>query len=114
MTLVTGAGLRNKRITIERPIETRGGDYSDPQNEWVTYLELWASIEPLSGREFLLNREQQTEVTVRMRVLYFPDVTNKMRVIYRDKIYQIVSVIDAFESHEELELMCSDFEQPAP
>jgi len=114
MTLLTGAGRRDKRITIQRPIETRGADFSDPQNQWVTYLDIWASIEPLQGREYVLNREQQTEVTVRMRVLYFPAVTNKMRVIYRDKIYQIVSVIDPFESHEELELMCSDFEQPAP
>ncbi len=113
MTIVTGSGRRDKRITIEESIETRGADYSDPQSQWVTYLNLWAQIEPLQGREYILNREQQSEVTVRFRTLYYPGVTSKMRIIYRARIYQIVSVIDPFEQHEELELICSDFEQAA-
>lgn len=112
MSIVTGAGLRDKRVTIEYPFETRGADYSDPQNDWLEFALVWAQIEPISGREYFLNREQQTEVTVRIRMLFMPGITNKMRVVYRDTLYQIVSVIDPLEQREELELICSDFDQP--
>lgn len=111
MSIVTGAGRRDKRITIQDKTETRGADYSEVIPTWVDHATVWAQIEPLSGREYFLNREQQTDVTVRIRILYFTGINNRMRVIYRDKIYQVVSVIDPLEQHEELELICSDFEQ---
>jgi len=111
MSITTGAGRRDKRVTIEQPIETRGTDFLDPQNDWETFADVWAAVEPLSGREFLQNREQQTDYTVRVRTLYFPGVNNKMRIVYRDEIFQILSVIDPLEQHEELELMCADFDR---
>jgi SPP1 family predicted phage head-tail adaptor len=114
MAIVTGAGLRDKRITIEYPVETRGTDYSDPQQVWEPFGDVFAQIEPISGREYFLNREQQTEITVRIRMDYRPGITNKMRVNYRGKLYQIVTPVDPLEQHEELELVCSDFDQVAP
>lgn len=111
MTIKTGAGHRDKLVMIQQKIETRGTDYSDVQTTWADFRPVYAALEPLSGREYFLNREQQTDVTVRITTDYVQGVTNKMRITYRDKIYQIVSAINLNEQNEELELMCSDFEQ---
>lgn len=113
MAIVTGAGLRDKLITIEYPIETRDPDYSSPVNEWVEFGQVFGQIDPISGREYFLNRESQTEITVRIRIPYREGITNKMRVNYRGKLYQIVSPINPLEQNEEIELVCSDFDQTA-
>jgi len=111
MSIVTGAGRRDKLVTIQYVVETRDADFSSIESDWEDFAQVWAQVEPISGREYFLNREQQTEVTVRIRMLHMPGITNKMRVSYRDKLYQIVTVIDPLEQREELELVCSDFEQ---
>lgn len=111
MSVVTGAGQRDKLVTIEYPVESRDAEYSAPTSVWLPFGRVWARIEPLSGREYFLNRETQTDVSVRMTMDYRAGITNKMRVNYRGKLYQITTVIDPNEAHEEIELMCSDFEQ---
>lgn len=103
------AGELNKRVTIEYPIETRGGEYSDPQQSWEPLASVWAKVEPLTGREFFQNREQQGELTVRITIRALEAVTDKMRVVWNAKTYQIKSVIDPLEFNEEMQLMCAAF-----
>ncbi len=113
MSIVTGAGQRDKLVTIEQTTITRDAEYSSPVHSWAALGQVYAKIEPLSGREYFLNRESQTEVTVRITFDYRAGITNKMRINYRGKLYQINDVIDPLEAHEEIECMCSDFEETA-
>jgi SPP1 family predicted phage head-tail adaptor len=75
---------------------------------WEELAEVWAAMEPLTGREFWAQQQVQSEITVRIRVRYRSDVLAGMRVVYNEAIYMIRNVIDPLEKHEELHLMCSE------
>jgi SPP1 family predicted phage head-tail adaptor len=104
------AGMLNKKVTIQKKvIGTPGQDaYGQPSNTWATYFIVWASIEPIQGREFWAQQQIQSEVTVRVRTRYIPGVTTGMRIYYNSKIYSIESIIDVKDRHSEMQLMCSE------
>jgi SPP1 family predicted phage head-tail adaptor len=102
------AGLLNRRITLQRPVEVRGADYADVQVTWQDVATVWASVEPLSGGEFFRNQEQQGELTHRVRIRWRAGVDSKMRVLFGTRIFGIDSVINPEEADVVLELMCTE------
>ena len=63
----------------------------DIPSEWTTYKTLWSKITPVSARDLALGQSELTEVTARMKIRYRTDINTSMRVIWKDKIYSIVS-----------------------
>lgn len=98
-------GQLRHRITIQQPTETVD-QYKRPTTGWADYATVWAAVEPLRGREFLLAQNINTELTIRVRIRYLRGVTPGMRVKYGDRIFDIQSVIDLEERHREMHLMC--------
>lgn len=105
-----GSGKLNKRVTIEQLVAASPARnaYGEPETTWTTFATIWASIEPIQGREFWAQQQVQSEVTVRVRTRYLAGVTSEMRVVYGTRILSIESVIDPEEKHQELQLMCSE------
>ncbi|MBC8638271.1 phage head closure protein [Caballeronia sp. EK] len=72
---------------------------------------VWAAIESLSGREWLLSAEFRAGVTTRIRMRWREDVSAQWRVIHTRKtgatIYNIDAVLPRFEGMSEMHLMCS-------
>lgn len=101
------AGKLNKRFNIEQNTPTRN-DYGESVPAWTVLATVWGSVEPLTGREFLAQQQVQSEITTRFRIRYRNDITSKMRIVYDEKYYAIDSVIDPFEKHTFLEIMCVD------
>ena len=101
------AGKLRHRITIETPTETRNA-YGEPEVTWGTFKEVWASVEPIRGREFWRAQEQQARVTTRIRIRYLADVTPKMRIVFGSKTYIINAIIDQEERHAEMQLICEE------
>jgi SPP1 family predicted phage head-tail adaptor len=102
-----GAGALRHRITIERVTETQDS-FGGTVTTWPILATMWASVEPLSGREQLLAQQVQAEVTHRVRVRYVAGVTAKMRITFGDRHFEILSVINPEERNRELELMCKE------
>jgi SPP1 family predicted phage head-tail adaptor len=97
--------LRN-RITIQKLNDTIKDEYNRPTTDWDDFATVWAAVEPLKGREYLLAQNTNTELTVRIRIRYLPGITPGMRVKYGERIFDIQSVIDIEERHREMHLMC--------
>jgi SPP1 family predicted phage head-tail adaptor len=95
------------RVIIQRPTETKD-QYKRPATGWSDFATVWAAVEPLRGREFLLAQNTNTELTVRVRIRYFRGVTPGMRVVYGSRIFDIQSAIDVDERHQEMHLMCAE------
>ena len=75
---------------------------------WTVFLnDIWASVEPLSGRELFAAQEFHNEVTTRIRIRYRDGVTAKMRVVFESVNYNILVIIDPELRHRELQLLCS-------
>lgn len=102
------AGLLKKRITIQvKAVGSPAQDeYGEPNTTWQTFKTVWASIEPIQGREFWAQQQVQSEITHRVRVRYVSGVTADMRILYGARVLSIKHIIDAKENHNELQLMC--------
>ena len=103
------AGRMTERITLQAPTETRGADYADPQVTWANVATVWAAVEPLVGREYFAQREQQSAVTVRIRIRYRADVTAKWRVLHGARVYEVESAICPAAEREQVVLMCTEY-----
>ncbi len=104
------SGDLNKRITISELVTgiPAADELGNPNTSWESIATVWASIEPISGREFWAQQQVQSEITVRIRIRFRDDIFPGMKAEYGSKTYIIKNVIDRDESHRELELMCSE------
>ena len=100
------AGRLDQRITLQAKSVVRdamGGEVVT----WQDVATVWASAEPLRGREFFAAQQLQDETTVRFRLRWRSGVVPSMRVLWRAQPYDIQSVIDPNGARFELELMCA-------
>lgn len=98
--------LRNK-ITIQQ--QTNSQDSSGQLIPmWSNFVTVWASVEPISGREFFAADRLNSQITTRIRIRYLSGIIPAMRCVFGTHIYEIQSVIDIEVRHKEIELMCSD------
>ena len=100
-------GTLDKRITILKyeDVETQ---YNLTQKKLIPFLKVWARIEPLRGRAYYEQHKEKMEDLTKVTVRYRDSINNSMLVQYRNKLYRINTVIDPYEAHVKLELMCSE------
>lgn len=99
------AGQLDQRVTVERA-SSGTDDYGEVITGWTPVCTTWATVEPLSGREYIAAMSAQSEVTTRIRMRYRPGITSADRVIHEGTVYGITSVIDYKSANRELVLMC--------
>jgi len=108
------AGLLTQRVTLERPVETRDPNFGTAVKAWQPVATVWAAVDPISGRDYLANREPGAELTVRVRVRHSPEVaaaSPKWRVNLGGtpaRLLQVDAVINPRSANTELQLMCTD------
>ncbi|MGG3871376.1 phage head closure protein [Brevibacillus laterosporus] len=69
---------------------------------------VWSSIEPISAKEKLERPDMEQSITHRIRIRYRKGLTSTMRVIYKDRLFSVESIIDPTERQKELELICEE------
>ena len=101
------AGKLRHRITIQRLlryIDSAG----DTVEDWTTFATVWASIEPLSAREFVGSQAMQSQVSARITIRHLDGVLASMRILHGAKVYVIEGVLpDKDSGLEYLTLPCS-------
>lgn len=101
---------RNKRITLQR----RGSGQSStgqPNGAFADVMSTWASIEPISGREYFNASGERAEVTHKIDVQYcseLADLKPKDRAVYGSRVFNIRSVVNVEERGRKLLLMCTE------
>ncbi len=101
-------GRKRERFTIESGTESADSE-GQPVTTWATFATVWARAEFLSGRELEAMQKINSEISVRFTVHYRADVTEKMRVSWRSKYWNI-HAIQATEDKFDMALMCSKVE----
>jgi SPP1 family predicted phage head-tail adaptor len=101
------SGRMRHRITIQQSTQTQDS-YGEPIDSWAEYATVWASVEPVQGRELWAQQQVQSEITIRIRIRYLSGVTSAMRVLFGSRVLSIEHVIDVKEQHKEMQLMCSE------
>ena len=101
-------GRLRHRITLQSFGEVLDPDTGVLSESWSAFAEVWASVEPLSAREFIASQATQAQVTARIVIRYRADVVPTMRVLHRGKAYQIEGVLEDKDSGlEYITLACS-------
>lgn len=62
-------------------------------------------VAPMSGREYAESQKLRTETTYKISTRFFRGITAEMRILYNGKEFEIVSVLDLDERHEELQII---------
>lgn len=103
------AGKLRHRITIQAPGLTQDPVTGEMLPGWTEFASVWASIEPLSARDFIAAQSGQSEISARIVIRYRPGVLPTMRIIHRSKVYAIQGVLpDADSGLEYLTLPVSE------
>ena len=67
-----------------------------------------AAIMLYQGREYFQAQQVQSEATTRILIRYIADIDTSMRIVWGKRIFNIISIIDPYERHRELQLMCKE------
>lgn len=93
------------QITIEAPGEGQDS-FGQLTEVWTPFCTCRASVEPLRGKEYFEAQKIGGEQPVRFRIRYKAGITNKMRINYNGRIFNIASPpINPNERNRELQIM---------
>lgn len=100
------AGKLRERVTVQTPSGT-----TNPLGEtvisWSNSTAVWASVEGVSAREALALGQQETVLTHRVRMRYLPGLTQDMRLAWRNRTLEIVSLLE-HGNRSEHEAICEE------
>ena len=82
------AGKLRHRITIQAKGMTQDPVTGEMTQGWSDLVSVWASVGPLSTREFIAASAGQSEITARIVIRYRDGLDSTMRAIHRGKIYE--------------------------
>ena len=98
---------RNRyRITVETPTRTANA-YGEPVETFTTKCTCYAKVENTIGREAFNGFQEVNEYPFVFRIRYddtTKTITEKMRVNYNSKYYDIEAVVDFNNEHREIYL----------
>jgi len=83
-------------------------DVGEIEKDWSTFASVWASIEPLSGRELLQYQQLNAELSHRIVIRYNSSINNKCRVVFDSRIFDINVVKNLEERNVHQELLCKE------
>ena len=105
------AGKMRHRITFQKfdgTVDSGGDIRDDADANWDDFLTCWAAIDPVSGREFYVAEQSQSEITHKIRCRYHAGIKAEMRISCDSRIFEIRSIIDWEERHESFLIMARE------
>jgi len=100
-------GRLRHRIVIEESIAGRDS-FGAEVSEWIQFAKVWANVSPVSGGEFIAFKQINAEISTKVTIRYLVGVTTEMRVLFKDRIFEINSIINPEEKNVSLLLMCME------
>ena len=101
------SGELRHRIVLQYPKRTPDS-YSSQDTTWTTTATVWAAVWPLSARILIENQRRELEATHRFRIRYRANINQDMRIQFKGKNYQIVSIINWDEKNVYLDILATD------
>lgn len=87
------AGRLRHRMEIQRDNPSRD-ELGQPVENWVTLDSVNVRLVGLSGREFISRAGESAEMTHRIEMRAYPGLTNKDRLKFGSRIFEILYVAD--------------------
>ena len=65
-------------------------------------------VAPMSGREYEESQKIRAETTYKISTRFFRHITSDMRILYDNREFEIVSVLDLCGKHDELQIVAAE------
>ena len=101
------SGPLRHRVTLQNRVTTKD-DFGQTIESWTDLKTVWASVEPISGRELLSSQQTLGEITHRIRTRYRNGITAATRILFNGRIFDIQSSINNAEKNAFLEIMAKE------
>jgi SPP1 family predicted phage head-tail adaptor len=98
------AGKLRHRVIIQEPVQTANA-MDELVTTWATFATVWADIQPDSGNQNYQAKQINAEAQGRIKIRYRTDILPTMRVLYGERIFTILSIIQPREDKRELHLI---------
>jgi SPP1 family predicted phage head-tail adaptor len=95
------AGDLNKYVTIQYPALSKNS-FGEEIETWVDHVNVWCSIEPISGSEKWLQQQRVSEATYKIRMRYRLGIDERMRIKYKNRNLQFLAVLNLYEESREI------------
>ena len=99
-------GSLRHRITIQKPVIIHDSIGQEVE-EWQDVATVWASVEPLSGKEYFNAQQINSEISTKITLRYFKGLMPHWVVQFGQQRYDILSIINFEERNIYLQLLCS-------
>ena len=81
------AGRLRNRVAIQQVTNAQNTTTGEITRTWATIATVWASVEPLSVREFLQSKTDQSGVAARITIRHRAGLDASMRILHGTTIY---------------------------
>ncbi|MVX64228.1 phage head closure protein [Clostridium chromiireducens] len=97
------------RITLQK-FTTVVNENGFEEEAWQDYETVWASGSNLSGREYYQAATVQAEKTVKFLIRYIEEVDTSMRILFKNKQYNITSIDNMKYTNKYIEIKALEVE----
>jgi len=101
------SGQLKHRITIQQQVKTKNA-IGEQIVSWETWVTCWASIEPAAGNQYYAAKQLDSKVDGKAKIRYRTGLKPTMRILYGNRILNIVSIIQPQENRREIIIMYSE------
>ena len=103
------SGKLRERVTIQQKSVVRDA-FGAEVATWVVSATVWADVRSTDGTEQVESSVDQVVATISHSVLirYMAGLSPAMRVVWRDKSLQILSIVESDNRQRQLILKCSE------
>lgn len=74
----------------------------------VQQYAIWAQVIPLNGREYEESQKLRAETTYSIKIRYAANIRSDFKVLYKNRLFEIISVLNLGSRNREIKLVCSE------
>lgn len=101
------AGKLRQDATLQTVTQT-GDIHGGTVDVFGDDCQVWCSIEPLTGKEQLINQTKDARITHRIRLRWQDGISPKQRLLFRDRKFNFLTVRNVDERNSEYEIMAEE------
>lgn len=102
------AGSLDKKITIQKLGDAVDGFGGIIEGGYQDFATVWASINPVTGKEVFLSNTDFSTVSHKIKIRYLAGVDASMRIVWNDRVFEIKYFINYQEANREIEFLCEE------
>lgn len=89
-------GRMRHRVTIQSQSTAQDG-HGQPVDTWTDVQSVWASIRPISSKEYYAASGERGEITHEIKIRFGATVSSEDRIVYGTRVFDIMPPFDVDE-----------------